>query len=136
MNRTLYRTVWRSQEIEFKDMNWDALISDTLNYLCSLNDQRFIEVDREFILKSEAEKYVKEHPVHITRLKDCFFVRWLELHEIVFNEDDCEAGFNLLDFDDLVVVSKLDLMNVPVESISSFDLHSVPIEVIEELLKS
>ena len=59
MNRTLYRTVWRSQEIEFKDVNWGALISDTFNYLCSLNDQRFIEVDREFILKSEAEKYVK-----------------------------------------------------------------------------
>ena len=117
MNRTLYITVWRSQEIEFKNMNWDALISDTFNYLCSLNDQRFIEVDREFILKSEAEKYVKEHPVHITRLKDYFFVRWLELHEIVFNEDDCEAGFNLLNFDDLVVVSELNLMNVPVEII-------------------
>lgn len=134
MNRTLYRTVWRSQEIEFKDMNWDALISDTFNYLCSLNDRR-IEVDREFTLKTEAEKYVKEHPIHITRLKDCFFLRWMELHEVVFNEDDCEAGFNLLDFDDLVVVSKLDLMNVPVESISSFDLNSVPIEVVEELLK-
>lgn len=71
-------------------------------------------------MKSEAEKYVKEHPVHITRLKDCFFVRWLELHEIVFNEDDCEAGYNFLSFSELFAVSKLDLMNTPI--VSNFDL--------------
>lgn len=96
INRTLYRTVWRSQEVEFKDMDWDALISDTFNYLCSLSDQRFIEADREFTLKTEAEKYIKEHPICIKRLPNCFFIRWLELHEVVFTEDDCEAGFDLL----------------------------------------
>ena len=94
MNRTLYRTVWRSQEIEFKNMNWDALISDTFNYLCNLNDQRFIEVDREFILKSEAEKYIKEHRICIKRLPNCFFIRWLELHEVVFNEDQKLASLS------------------------------------------
>lgn len=120
MNRTLYRTVWRSQEIEFKNMNWDALISDTFNYLCNLNDERFIEVDREFILKSEAEKYIKEHPICIKRLPNCFFIRWLELHEVVFNEDDYEVGFDLLSFSELFAVSKLDLMNTPI--VSNFDL--------------
>lgn len=120
MNRTLYRTVWRSQEIEFKNMNWDALISDTFNYLCNLSDQRFIEVDREFILKSEAEKYIKEHPICIKRLPNCFFIRWLELHEVVFNEDDYEVGFDLLSFSELFAVSKLDLMNTPI--VSNFDL--------------
>lgn len=122
MNKTIYRTVWRSQEVEFKDMNWDAFISDTFNYLCSLNDQRFIEVDREFILKSEAEKYIKEHPICIKRLPNYFFIRWLELHEVVFNEDACEAGLNLLGFSELFAVSKLDLMNVPI--VSNFDLIS------------
>lgn len=46
-------------------MDWDAFTSDTFNYLCSLNDRNFIEADREFVLKSEAEKYIKEHPVYI-----------------------------------------------------------------------
>lgn len=122
MNKTLYRTVWRSQEIEFKNMNWDALISDTFNYLCSINDQNFIEVDREFILKTEAEKYVKEHPVYIKRLSDRFFIRWLELYEIVFNEDDCEAGYNLFDTSELFTVSEFNLMDVPI--VSNFDLIS------------
>ena len=94
--------------------------SDTFNYLCSLNDQRFIEVDREFILKSEAEKYIKEHPICIKRLPNCFFIRWLELHEVVFNEDDYEVGFDLLSFSELFAVSKLDLMNTPI--VSNFDL--------------
>lgn len=120
INRTLYRTVWRSQEVEFKDMDRDALISDTFNYLCSLNDQRFIEADREFTLKTEAEKYIKEHPICIKRLPNCFFIRWLELHEVVFNEDCCEAGLSLLDFSELFAVSKLDLMNTPI--VSNFDL--------------
>ena len=120
MNKTIYRTVWRSQEIEFKDMNSDALISDTFNYLCSLNNQRFIEVDREFTLKTEAEKYVKEHPVRITRLKDCFFVQWLELCEVVFNEDDCEAGYNVSNVGDLVIVSEFNLMDAT--TVSNFDL--------------
>lgn len=90
-----------------------------------INDQRFIrfiEVDREFILKSEAEKYIKEHPICIKRLPNCFFIRWLELHEVVFNEDCCEAGLNLLGFSELFAVSKLDLMNVPI--VSNFDLIS------------
>ena len=105
MNRILYRTVWRSQEVEFKDMGWDALISDTFNYLCSLNDQRFIETDREFTLKTEAEKYIKEYPICIKRLPNCFFIRWLELHEVVFNEDCCEAGLNLLGFRASLILS-------------------------------
>lgn len=135
MNRILYRTVWRSQEVEFKDMDWDALISDTFNYLCSLNDQRFIEADREFTLKTEAEKYIKKHPICIKRLPNCFFIRWLELHEVVFNEDDCEAGFDLLGASDFTTVFKLDLMNIPAESVGSFDLNSVPVEVVKDLLQ-
>lgn len=122
MNKTIYRTVWRQQEVEFKDMDWDAFISDTFNYLCSLNDQNFIEVDKEFVLKSEAEKYVKEHPVYIKRFTDCFFIRWLELYEVVFNEDDCEAGYNLFGTSELFTVSKFNLMDVPI--VSNFDLIS------------
>lgn len=45
MNKTMYRTVWRHQEVEFKNMDWDAFISNTFNYLCSINDRNFIEVD-------------------------------------------------------------------------------------------
>lgn len=120
MNKTLYRAIWRCQEIEFENMDWDAFIGDTFNYLCSLNDRNFIEVDREFVLKSEAEKYIKEHPICIKRLPDCFFIRWLELHEVVFDENDCEAGYNLLSFSELFAVSKLDLMNTPI--VSNFDL--------------
>ena len=120
MNKTIYRTVWRQQEVEFKDMNWAAFMSDTFNYLYSINDRNFIEVDREFVLKTEAEKYVKEHPVYIKRLPDFFLIRWLELYEVVFNEDDCEAGYDLFSFSDLVIVSEFNLMDVPV--VSNFDL--------------
>ena len=122
MNKTTYGTVWRQQEVEFENMNWDAFIGDTFNYLCSINDQNFIEVDREFILKTEAEKYVKEHPVYIKRLSDRFFIRWLELYEIVFNEDDCEAGYNLFGTSELFTVSEFNLMDVPI--VSNFDLIS------------
>lgn len=122
MNKTTYRTVWRQQEVEFENMNWDAFIGDTFNYLCSINDQNFIEVDREFILKTKAEKYVKEHPVYIKRLSDRFFIRWLELYEIVFNEDDCEAGYNLFGTSELFTVSEFNLMDVPI--VSNFDLIS------------
>lgn len=122
MNKTMYRTVWRQQEVEFKDMDWDAFTSDTFNYLCSINDQNFIEVDREFVLKSEAEKYIKEHPVYIKRLPDFFLIRWLELHEVVFDEDDCEADYNLLGVGDLVTVSEFNLMDAPI--VSNFDLIS------------
>lgn len=45
MSKTLYRTVWRCQEVKFENMNWDALISDTFNYLCGINDRNFIEAD-------------------------------------------------------------------------------------------
>ena len=65
---------------------------------------------------------IKEHPICIKRLPNCFFIRWLELHEVVFNEDCCEAGLNLLGFSELFAVSKLDLMNVPI--VSNFDLIS------------
>lgn len=130
MNKTTYGTVWRQQEVEFENMNWDAFIGDTFNYLCSINDQNFIEVDREFILKTEAEKYVKEHPVYIKRLPDRFFIRWLELYEIVFNEDDCEAGFDLLGASELFAVSKLDLADVPI--VTNFDLVSALNKVAKE----
>lgn len=122
MYKTVYRTVWRQQEVEFKDMDWDAFISDTFNYLCDFSGQGFIETDQEFVLKSEAEKYVKEHPICITRFQGYFLIRWLELYEVVFNEDDCEAGYDLLVFSDLFTVSKLDLMNTPITS--NFDLVS------------
>ena len=135
MNKTIYRTVWRQQEVEFKDMDWDAFVSNTFNYLCDINDRNFIEVDQEFILRSEAEKYIKEHPVCIKRLPDCFFIRWLELHEVVFTEDDCEAGFDLLGASGFAAVFKLDLMNIPAESVGNFDLNSVPVEVIKDLLQ-
>ena len=120
MNKTIYRTVWHQQEVEFKDMDWDTFVNDTFNYLCGFSGQGFIETDREFVLKSEAVKYVKEHPICIKRLPNYFFIRWLELHEVVFNEDDCEVGFDLLNFSELFAVSKLDLMNTPI--VSNFDL--------------
>lgn len=120
MNKTIYRTVWRHQEVEFKDIDWDALIRDTFNYLCSFSGQGFIETDQEFVLKSEAEKYIKEHPIHITRLQGYFLIRWLELYEVVFNEDGCEAGYDFLGFSDLVTVSEFNLMDVPI--VSNFDL--------------
>lgn len=122
MNKTLYRAIWRCQEIEFENMDWDAFIGDTFNYLCSLNDRNFIEIDREFVLKSEAEKYIKEHPICIKRLPDCFFIRWLELHEVVFDENDCEAGYNLFGTSELFTVSEFNLMDVPI--VSNFDLIS------------
>lgn len=122
MNRTLYRAVWRQQEVEFKDMDWDAFISDTFNYLCGFSGQGFVETDQEFVLKSEAEKYVKEHPICIKRLQGYFLIRWIELYEVVFNEDDCEAGYDLFGFSDLFAVSKFDLMNTPI--VSNFDLIS------------
>lgn len=122
MNKTIYRIVWRQQEVEFENMNWDAFIGDTFNYLCSINDQNFIEVDREFVLKSEAVKYVKKYPVRITRLQGYFLIRWLELYEVVFNEDDCEAGYDLFSFSDLVIISEFNLMDVPI--VSNFDLIS------------
>ena len=130
MSKTLYRTVWRCQEVEFENMNWDALISDTFNYLCGINDRNFIEVKREFVLKTEAEKYIKEHPVCIKRLPDCFLIRWLELHEVVFTEDDCEAGFDLLGASELFAVSKLDLADVPI--VTNFDLVSALNKVAKE----
>lgn len=27
MNKTIYRTVWRQQEVEFTDMDWDAFVN-------------------------------------------------------------------------------------------------------------
>lgn len=122
MNKTIYRTVWRQQEIEFKDMDWDAFVNDTFNYLCGFSGQGFIETDREFALKSEAEKYVKKHPVRITRLQGYFLIRWLELYEVVFNEDYCEIGYDLFNFSDLVIISEFNLMDVPI--MSNFDLIS------------
>ena len=122
MNKTIYRTVWRQQEVEFKDMDWDAFVNDTFNYLCGFSDQGFIETDQEFVLKSEAEKYVKEHPIRITRLQGYFLIRWLELYEIAFNEDYCEIGYDLFSFSDLVIISEFNLMDVPI--MSNFDLIS------------
>lgn len=75
MYKTIYRTVWRQQEVEFKDMDWGALMNDTSNYLCDFSDQGLIETDQEFVLKSEAEKYVKKHPIRITRLQGYFLIR-------------------------------------------------------------
>lgn len=120
MYKKIYRTVWRQQEIEFKDMDWDAFVNDTFNYLCSFSGQGFIETDKEFVLKSEAEKYVKKYPVRITRLQGYFFVRWMELYEVAFNEDYCEIGCDFFGFSDLVIVSEFNLMDVPI--VSNFDL--------------
>lgn len=86
MYKKIYRTVWRQQEVEFKDMDWDTFVNDTFNYLCSFSGQGFIETDQEFVLKSEAEKYVKKYPVRITRLQGYFLVRWMELYEVAFND--------------------------------------------------
>ena len=121
-NRTIYRAVWRHQEVNFKDLNWDAFITDAFNCLLNFSGQGFIETDQEFVLKSEAEKYVKKHPISIKRLQGYFLTNWLELYEVVFNEDDCEAGYDLFGFSDLFAVSELDLMNTPI--VSNFDLVS------------
>ena len=114
MYKKIYRTVWRQQEIEFKDMDWDTFVNDTFNYLCSFSGQGFIETDQEFVLKSEAEKYVKKYPARITRLQGYFLVRWMELYEVAFNEDYCEIGCDLFGFSDLVIVSEFNLMDVPI----------------------
>lgn len=122
MYKTIYRTVWRQQEVEFKDMDWAAFANDTFNYLCGFSGQGFIETDQEFVLKSEAEKYVKKHPVRITRLQGYFLIRWIELYEVAFNEDYCEVGYDLFSFSDLVIISEFNLMDVPI--VSNFDLIS------------
>lgn len=122
MYKTIYKTVWRQQEVEFKDMDWDAFISDTFNYLLGFSGQGFIETDQEFVLKSEAEKYVKKYPVRITRLQGYFLIRWIELYEVAFNEDYCEIGYDLFGFSDLVIISEFNLMDVPI--VSNFDLIS------------
>lgn len=122
MYKTIYRTIWRQQEVEFKDMDWDAFVNDTFNYLCGFSGQGFIETDREFVLKSEAEKYVKKYPVRITRLQGYFLIRWMELYEVAFNEDYCEIGYDLFSFSDLVIISEFNLMDVPI--VSNFDLIS------------
>ena len=117
MYKTIYRTVWRQQEVEFKDMDWDAFVNDTFNYLCGFGGQGFIETDKEFVLKSEAEKYVKGHPILIKRFPDYFLIQWLELNKTAFDEDGEEVSC------DLVNVSELDLSNVPI--VSNFDPVSV-----------
>ena len=122
MYKTIYRTVWRQQEVEFKDMDWDAFVNDTFNYLCGFSGQGFIETDQEFVLKSEAEKYVKKYPVRITRLQGYFLIRWIELYEVAFNEDYCEVDCDLFGFSDLVIISEFNLMDVPI--VSNFDLIS------------
>lgn len=43
-------------------------------------------------------------------------------HEIAFDEDDCEVGYDLLDVSELVTISKFNLMDVPI--VSNFDLIS------------
>lgn len=101
-------------------MDWDTFVNDTFNYLCSFSGQGFIETDQEFVLKSEAEKYVKKYPVRITRLQGYFLVRWMELYEVAFNEDYCEIGCDFFGFSDLVIVSEFNLMDVPI--VSNFDL--------------
>ena len=103
-------------------MDWDAFVNDTFNYLCGFSGQGFIETDREFVLKSEAEKYVKKYPVRITRLQGYFLIRWIELYEVAFNEDYCEIGYDLFSFSDLVIISEFNLMDVPI--VSNFDLVS------------
>ena len=122
MYKTIYRTVWRQQEVEFKDMDWDAFVNDTFNYLCGFSGQGFIETDQEFVLKSEAEKYVKKYPVRIIRLQGYFLIRWIELYEVAFNEDYCEIGYDLFSFSDLAIISEFNLMDVPI--VSNFDLIS------------
>ena len=112
----------RISPLKFENMNWDAFISDTFNYLCGFSGQGFIETDKEFVLKSEAVKYVKKHPVRITRLQGYFLVRWMELYEVAFNEDYCEVGYDLFSFSDLVIISEFNLMDAPI--VSNFDLIS------------
>ena len=136
MNKTIYRTVWRHQEVEFKDMDWGAFISDTFNYLCRINNQDFNSGGREFRLKSEAEKYIKENPIRIERRTNCFFIQWLELYKVASNEDGCTVNLDFLDTSKLFTVVKLNLMDIPAESVSSFDLSSIPIETVKDLLQS
>ena len=130
MNKTIYRTIWRHQKVEFKDMDWDAFVNDTFNYLCGFSGQGFIETDQEFVLRSEAEKYVKEHPICIKRLQGYFLIRWIELYEVAFNEDFCEIGYDLFSFSDLVIISEFNLMDVPI--VTNFDLVSALNKVAKE----
>lgn len=109
MDKTLYRVTRHCQEVEFESMDWDALIGDTFKYLRGLRGQGNIETDQEFVLKSEAEKYVKDHSIRIARLPYYFFVQWLELYEVVFNESGDEIDYTF------VAANKLDSMSVHAE---------------------
>lgn len=117
MNKVLYRITEHCQEIRFANMDWEKFIANPFNYLHGISDQNFIDIDKEFGLKEDAEKYVKEHPIRITRFPDYFLIQWLELNKATFDEDGEEVSC------DLVNVSELDLSNVPI--VSNFDLISV-----------
>lgn len=117
MNKVLYRITEHYQEIRFANMDWEKFIADPFNYLHGISDQNFIDIDKEFGLKEDAEKYVKGHPILIKRFPDYFLIQWLELNKATFDEDGEEVSC------DLVNVSELDLSNVPI--VSNFDLVSV-----------
>lgn len=117
MNKVLYRITEHCQEIRFANMDWEKFIADPFNYLYGISDQNFIDIDKKFGLKEDAEKYVKRHPILIKRFPDYFLIQWLELNKATFDEDGEEVSC------DLVNVSELDLSNVPI--VSNFDLISV-----------
>ena len=116
MNKILYRITEHCQEIRFANMDWEKFIADPFNYLHGISDQNFIDIDKEFGLKEDAEKYVNGHPILIKRFPDYFLIQWLELNKAAFDEDGDEVSC------DLVSVSELDLSNVPI--VSNFDLIS------------
>lgn len=111
MNKTVYIITEHSQEIRFADMDWEKFINDPSNYLQDISGVDFVDAGGEFILKSEAERYITEHPIHIKRFPEYFIIQWLELIEVIFDRDINEVSY------DLVSMSKLDLSNTPIEPV-------------------
>ena len=110
MNKTVYIITEHSQEIRFANMDWEKFINNPSNYLQDISGVDFVDAGGEFTLKEEAERYITEHPIYITRFPDYFIIQWLELIKVTFDEDIDEVSY------DLVSTSKLDLSNAPIKS--------------------
>ena len=95
--KKIYQVTEHCEEIRHKDMDWEKFNEDPINWLYSLSDQNFVDVEKEFDNEGEAQEFINEHPIDISPFPDYYLIRWYELGSVELDEDGDEVNYESID---------------------------------------
>lgn len=100
--KKIYQITEHVEEVSHKKMNWDKFNEDPINYLYSISDQNFVDVEKEFDNEADAERFIDEHPIKVTPFPEYHLIQWYELGCATIDEDGDKINYESMDASRLI----------------------------------